>query len=168
MDAVSFFLSQLDRESERSRKMLQEVPEGKNSWKPHEKSMELGYLAALLAQMPAWIELMINTDGLDLADKTSRSNFQAGASESKGALLKLSEDSTAKGKAALEGTTEDHLNGTWDFRMGDKVLGSGTRIEQIADTFTHMAHHRGQLTVYLRLLGEKVPSTFGPSADEHA
>ena len=166
MDAVRFFVDQLQREQALNRKVLAVVPEGKNTWKPHDKSMELGYLAALVAQMPAWIAMMIATDGLDFADSSARSSFQAKGSDSTQALLKLADDSAAKGKSALEGTNEDHLNGTWNFRMGDKVLGGGTRINQIADTFTHMTHHRGQLTVYLRLLGVNVPSTYGPSADE--
>jgi uncharacterized damage-inducible protein DinB len=166
MDAVRFFLAQLEREQALNLKVLKQVPEGKNSWKPHDKSMEFGYLAALVAQMPAWIAMMIATDGLDLDDKESSGKFQASASESNEALLKLAEESYSKGKAQLEGTTEKHLEGNWAFRMRGVALNSGPRIEQIADTLTHMAHHRGQLTVYLRLLGQKVPSTYGPSADE--
>jgi uncharacterized damage-inducible protein DinB len=166
MDAVRFFVAQLEREQSLNLKVLKQVPEGKNAWKPHEKSMEFGYLAALVAQMPAWIAMMIATDGLNLDDKESSSKFQAHASESSEALLKLAEDSYAKAKSALEGTNEEHLEGPWAFRMRGVDLNSGPRIGQIADTFTHMAHHRGQLTVYLRLLGAKVPSTYGPSADE--
>jgi uncharacterized damage-inducible protein DinB len=156
----------LERESKLSHKVLNEVPEGKNTWKPHERSMELGYLAALIAQMPAWIAIMIATDELDFADSQQRSSLQAKASDSRAALLKLADDSYAKGKSALEGTTEQHLNGRWAFKMDGKVLAGGSRVEQIAEALTHLAHHRGQLTVYLRLLGEKVPSTYGPSGDE--
>ncbi len=166
MDAVDFFKAQLRREAALSRKVLLETPEGRNDWKPHERSMEFGYLAALVAQMPAWIAMIITTDGLDLADAKSRGSFQAKASDSREALLKLADDSNAKAEAALEGTTEGHLNGNWAFRMGGREVASGTRLVQIANTFTHLAHHRGQLTVYLRLLGAKVPATFGPSADE--
>jgi uncharacterized damage-inducible protein DinB len=143
MDAVRFFLAQLEREQALNLKVLKQVPEGKNPWKPHEKSMEFGYLAALVAQMPAWIAMMIATDGLNLDDKESSSNFQARASDSSEALLKLAEDSYAKAKAALEGTTEKHLEGPWAFRMRGVDLNSSRRVEQIADTLTHMAHHRG-------------------------
>jgi uncharacterized damage-inducible protein DinB len=166
VDAVRFLVEQLDREAALSRKVLAEVPEGKNAWKPHERSMELGYLAALTAQMPAWIAMMISTDGLDLDSKQSGENFQAKASDSSEALLKLADDSYAKGKSALQATTEDHLNGHWAFRIAGREVGSGTRLKQITDTFTHLAHHRGQLTVYLRMVGAKVPATYGPSADE--
>ncbi len=166
MDIVKFFADQLEREVAISRRVLAQVPEGRNAWKPHEKSMEFGYLAALVAQMPAWIAMMITTDGLDLGNASSGNKFQARASDSTAALLVLVDESYAKGKAALEGTTEEHLNGTWSFRMGGRELGGGPRHQQIADVFTHLAHHRGQLTVYLRLNEAKVPSLYGPSADE--
>ncbi len=166
MDAVRFFLDQLERESKLSHKVLNEVPEGKNTWKPHERSMELGYLAALIAQMPAWIAIMIATDELDFADSQQRSSLQAKASDSRAALLKLADDSYAKGKAALEGTAEQHQNGPWAFKMDGKTLAGGSRVDQIAEALTHLTHHRGQLTVYLRLLGQKVPSTYGPSGDD--
>ncbi len=166
MEMTAFFLNQLEREMAASRKVLAEVPEGKNGFKPHERSMEMGYLAALVAQMPAWVAMMIATEELDLADKATSGQFQAKASESKEALMKLAEESYAKAKEALQGTDEERLKGTWSFKMGGKVLNSGPRTAQIADAFTHLAHHRGQLTVYLRLNEAKVPAIYGPSADE--
>jgi uncharacterized damage-inducible protein DinB len=165
MQINQFFLAQLDREVAASRKVLDRVPEGRNSFKPHEKSMELGYLAALVAQMPGWIAMMISTDELNF-DKGGASGLQAKAAESRQALLQLAEDNYAKAKQALETTTEDHLNGNWIFVMGGKAIGSGPRHQQIADAFTHLAHHRGQLTIYLRLNEVKVPAIYGPSADE--
>ena len=162
MQINQFFLSQLDREVAASRRVLDRVPEGRNSFKPHEKSMELGYLAA---QMPGWIAMMISTDELNF-DKGGSAGLQAKAAESREALLQLAEDNYAKAKQALETTTEEHLNGNWSFVMGGKAIGSGPRHQQIADAFNHLAHHRGQLTVYLRLNGAKVPAIYGPSADE--
>jgi uncharacterized damage-inducible protein DinB len=166
MEMTKFFLDQLDREVAASRKVLAEVPEGKNSWKPHERSMEMGYLASLVAQMPGWIALMIATEEFDVGDKASSGQFQVKGPESKEALLKLAEESYAKARAALSGTTEEHLNGTWSVKLHGKALNSGPRYQQIADAFTHLAHHRGQLTVYLRLNEAKVPAIYGPSADE--
>lgn len=166
MELREFFLSQLEREVAISRKVLDRVPEGRNDWKPHERSMPMGYLAALVAQMPAWIAMMLTTEELNLDDKTSSGNFQAKASDSKEALLRLADDSTAKARAALTGVTKEQLDGVWSFKMHGKTLNSGPRHLQIADTFTHLAHHRGQLTVYLRLNEAKVPAMYGPSADE--
>jgi uncharacterized damage-inducible protein DinB len=166
MDFRTFFLEQLEREQAANRKTLPQVPEGKNEYKPHERSMPMGYLASLVAQMPAWIAMMLNTDGLDLDSKKSSGEFQMEPSKDNAALLKLSEESYAKAKSALESATEEQFAGHWGFRMGGKELQSGPRYGQIADVFTHLAHHRGQLTVYLRLNERRVPAIYGPSADE--
>ncbi len=166
MEMKEFFLNQLEREVVLSRKVLDRVPEGRNDWKPHERSMPMGYLAALVAQMPAWIAMMLTTEELNLDDKASSGNFRAKASESREALLKLADDSAAKARTALSAATKDRFDGIWSFKMHGKTLNSGPRHQQIADTFTHLAHHRGQLTVYLRLNEAKVPAIYGPTADE--
>ena len=168
MEITKFFLDQLEREVSASRKVLARVPEVRNSWKPHERSMEMGYLAALVAQMPGWVAMMIATEELNMGDKSSTGQFHTKGSDSREALLEMAEESYTKAQAALSGTTEEHLNGTWSFKMYDKTVHSGPRHQQIADTFTHLAHHRGQLTVYLRLNEAKVPAIYGPSADERA
>jgi uncharacterized damage-inducible protein DinB len=166
MEMKKFFTDQLEREVAASSKVLERVPEGRNNWKPHERSMPMGYLAALVAQMPAWIAMMLTTKELNLDDKAASGNFQAKASESSEALLRLADDSAEKAKSALSDATEDHFNVMWSFKMHGKTLNSGPRHQQIADAFTHLAHHRGQLTVYLRLNEIPVPAIFGPSADE--
>ena len=126
----------------------------------------MGYLAALVAQMPAWIGMMLMSTELNLDDKAASGNFQVKASESSEALLKLADDSAEKAKSALSDATEDHFKVMWSFKMHGKTLNSGSRDQQIADAFTHLAHHRGQLTVYLRLNEIPMPAIFGPSADE--
>jgi uncharacterized damage-inducible protein DinB len=165
MELKTFFLRQLERETAANRKVVERVPQGKNSWKPHDRSMEMGYLAALVASMPGWIAMMIETDELNL-DKPESQRFRAKAQDSTAELLKLADESTAQADAALRHTDEAHLAKTWKFVMGGKAVSEAPRIQQIADVFTHMAHHRGQLTVYLRLNEAKVPAIYGPSADE--
>ena len=165
MELKSFFLQQLERESAANRKVVERVPQGKNSWKPHERSMEMGYLAALVASTPGWISMIIETDELDL-DKPESQQFRAKAQDSTADLLKLAEESKAQAQAALSRTSEGHLAKPWKFVMGGKAVSEAPRMQQIADVFTHMAHHRGQLTVYLRLNEAKVPAIYGPSADE--
>jgi uncharacterized damage-inducible protein DinB len=165
MQTTKFFTDQLEREVAASRKVLERVPEGRNDWKPHERSMPMGYLAVLVAQMPAWIAIMLTTTEFKLGDKAS-GKFQSNASESREALLKLADDASGKARLALSNASEDDLNKVWTLKMHDKTLNSGPRHQQIADTFTHLAHHRGQLTVYLRLNEVPVPAIFGPSADE--
>jgi uncharacterized damage-inducible protein DinB len=165
MELKDFFLKQVEREAAANRKVLERVPQGKNSWKPHERSMEMGYLAALVASMPGWISLMIESDELNL-DKPESQGLRAKAQDSSADLLKLADESKAQARAALTNTNDGHLAKPWKFVMGGRALNEAPRNQQIADVFTHMAHHRGQLTVYLRLNEAKVPAIYGPSADE--
>jgi uncharacterized damage-inducible protein DinB len=165
MDLRQFFLEQLAREEAASRKTIERVPEGQNGWKPHEKSMELGYLAALVATMPGWIALMIERDELDLGDPSG--TFRTRAVATRAGLTMLLDEGVEKSRKALEKTTEEHLMKPWRLKMGDQVLSAGLRYTMIADgALSHLAHHRGQLTVYLRLNDAKVPALYGPSADE--
>jgi uncharacterized damage-inducible protein DinB len=131
-----FFAAQLEREAPLSRKALERVPEGKPDWKPHEKSMPLGYLSQLVATMPGWITMAAHDESV------------AGALD------------------ALGQATDRHLATSWKLLVGGRVAMEQPRYVVIADTFTHLAHHRGQLTVYLRLNGVPVPSIYGPTADE--
>jgi uncharacterized damage-inducible protein DinB len=168
MDLKQFFLEQLEQEAASSRKAIERVPEGQNSWKPHEKSMELGYLAALVATMPGWVALMIDFDELDL-DGPVGINFRTEAVDTRAELLRLLDEGLTKSRRSLEQTTEEHLMRPWRLTMGGKQLTEGPRYRTILDgTFSHLAHHRGQLTVYLRLNDAKVPALYGPSADERA
>jgi uncharacterized damage-inducible protein DinB len=160
-----FFLEQLEREAVASRKVVERVPEGQNSWKPHARSMELGHLTALVATMPGWPALMIDRDELDLDDPSG--SFRTKPIASRAELLDALEGGLAASRAALEATTEAHLMTCWQLKAGSQVLTEGLRYVMIADgALSHLAHHRGQLTVYLRLLEAKVPATYGPSAYE--
>jgi uncharacterized damage-inducible protein DinB len=165
MELKRFFLEQLEREVVASRKAIERVPEGRSSWKPHEKSMELGKLASLVATMPGWVALMIDRDGLDL--NSGGESFRTKPAETRAELLAALDKAHAEGRRALEGATEEHLMKHWKLKMGEQVLSDDPRYAAIADgALAHLAHHRGQLTVYLRLLESKVPAIYGPSADE--
>jgi uncharacterized damage-inducible protein DinB len=96
----------------------------------------------------------------------SGSGYRPPATDTRDRLLKAHEDSVAKGLDALRRTTDAHLATPWKLLVGGRVVMESPRYQVIADTFTHLAHHRGQLTVYLRLNGAPVPSIYGPSADE--
>ncbi|HWG16427.1 MAG TPA: DinB family protein [Acidobacteriaceae bacterium] len=159
----NYFLEQLEREAVASRKVIERVPEGHNSWKPHARSMELGYLAALVATMPGWPSLMIDRDELDLSDPTFRTKPLGSRAE----LLAALDEAVAQSRRSLENTNEAHLNTNWQLKAADQVLAKGPRYAMIADAvLSHLAHHRGQLTVYLRLKEASVPAIYGPSADE--
>jgi uncharacterized damage-inducible protein DinB len=166
MKLTELFLDQLEREGASIRRTLERVPEGRNDWKPHEKSMPFGYLAALVAAMPGWIDLMVNRDELDLTAPDS-GQFRPRVVSTNLELLQLADVSMAKARAALTGATDDHLMTKWRFRAGGNTVSEEPRYVMIRDAvFSHMAHHRGQLTVYLRLNEAAVPAIYGPSADE--
>jgi hypothetical protein len=165
MDLRHFFLEQLEQDAAACRKVLQSVPEGQSSWKPHPRSMELGYLAALVATMPGWPAFMILHDETDLEgkDETLRTKPVDSTKE----LLRLLDEGLERSREALRNTTEEHLKTNWKLKMGSTLLSETPRYRAIADgALSHLAHHRGQLTVYLRLNEAKVPAIYGPSADE--
>jgi len=166
MNLTEFFLKQLEQETALNRKVLERVPEGRNDWKPHPRSMALGYLAALVAAMPGWVAMMIETEHLDF-ESPQTDKFRIRAVDTRTELMASLDDSYAKAKRALEGTDEYHLHTRWRLVSGHRLLQEGERYEMIADAvFSHLAHHRGQLTVYLRLNEARVPALYGPSADE--
>ncbi len=165
MKLNDFFLGQLEREAAGSRKALANVPEGKPDWKPHEKSMPMGYLATLVASMPSWVAHAITMDELDLAPPGG-GGFKPQTFETTADLLKMNDENVDKAREALRGTSDEHLATPWKLLVGGNVVWQAPRHEVIRDTFTHLAHHRGQLTVYLRLNGAPVPAIYGPSADE--
>ena len=166
MTITEFFLAQLDREAALTHKAIERVPEGRNSYKPHEKSMELGYLAALAAGMLGWTALMIERDEFDMTDPSS-DEFRPTPLGSKGGLLARLEKAVSLARRALESTNDTHLLTPWTFKAGGNFVQSLPRHQMIADAvFSHLAHHRGQLTVYLRLNSSAVPALYGPSADE--
>lgn len=165
MKLTEFFRDQLDREVERSRKAIEQVPDGQYQWKPHEKSMIFGYLADMVATIPTWISMEINRDELDIAPAEGQGTKQA-QKETKTELLKALDEAAAGARSALQQTTDEHLNTSWKLKARGNVVWEGPRHEMIQDTINHWSHHRGQMTVYLRLMGAKVPALFGPSADD--
>ena len=167
MKLTEFFVAALDREVERSGRALAEVPDGKYQWKPHDRSMIFGYLADMVATMPSWLAMAIQRDELDIAPKDG-STVKQEPKETSAALLKALEKSAADARAAIESTTDDHLMTSWRLLAGGKVVMETPRYVVIQDTLNHWAHHRGQMTVYLRLMGAKVPAIYGPSADDNS
>jgi uncharacterized damage-inducible protein DinB len=166
MKLTELFLADLEREIAGTRSALERVPEGHNDWKPHEKSMPLGYLANLVATMPGWIAMMINQDELDMRPKDGN-KYQPKQATTKEELLKAFEGSVAEGRKALQSTNDDHLMTPWRFKVAGKIVTEQPRHIMLRDAvFSHLAHHRGQLTVYLRLNSASVPAIYGPSADE--
>ncbi len=165
MKLTDLFIAQLDRETEISRRVLARVPEGKPDWKPHEKSMALGYLATLVATMPGWMAMAVLQDSLDL-NPPGGGGYRAPEWKTAADLVRNLDQSAAQARQALAGTTDAHLQTSWRLMVAGRTVDESPRHQVVSDTFTHIAHHRGQLSVYLRLNNVPLPSMYGPTADE--
>lgn len=165
MKLTDLFLSELDREAERNRRALEQIPDGQHEWKPHDKSMGFGYLAELVATMPSWVTMEVAQDELDLAP-AGGSNWKKEPMTTSADYLKAHDKAMANARAALQNTTDEHLMTPWRLLVSGQVVLEAPRHVMIRDTINHLAHHRGQMTVYLRLLGATVPALYGPSADD--
>jgi uncharacterized damage-inducible protein DinB len=166
MKLTDLFLSQLDAEAARTRHALERTPEGRDDWKPHDKSMSLGRLAMLVARMPSWLAMMVNRDELDLNPPGGRSNVNQPALRTPAELVNALDEGVAEARAALTRTTDEDWMKPWRLLVAGRVVSEQPRHVVVRDTFMHLSHHRGQLTVYLRLTGASVPAIYGPSADD--
>lgn len=168
MKLTELFLEQLDGEAPRSARALAEVPEGKEDWKPHDKSMAFGYLCQIVATIPSWVAMIINQDELDIAP-VGGPTYTPRQMKTAADLTAGLEHAVAEARAALRDTTDDYLTSTrWKLLAAGNLAAELPRHVFVRDVFGHSAHHRGQLTVYLRLLGAKVPALYGPSADDRS
>jgi uncharacterized damage-inducible protein DinB len=164
MKMTEWFQAQLEEEAEASRRALERVPEGRQDWKPHEKSMPLGYLAALVARMPGWVAMMINRDEYDFAYPSEYTPKPVATARE---LLQVLDGSLAEARQALSATSDEHLSKPWRLLVAGQLVSEDPRSQALRNgVFSHMAHHRGQLTVYLRLNEAAVPAIYGPTADE--
>ena len=162
-----FLLGELKREVDRSRKAIEEMPEGKGEWKPHDKSMKFGYLAELVAIIPSWVAMQVTKDELDIAPADGSSSVPRTPKVTRADYLKALDETAAAAEQALSKTTDEHLATNWKLKARGTVVLEDSRSAMIQDSFNHLSHHRGQMTVYLRLMGAKVPAIFGPSADDN-
>jgi uncharacterized damage-inducible protein DinB len=165
MTMTEWFLAELDSEAAKSRRVLEQVPTGQRDWKPHDRSMAFGYLSDLVANIPSWVGYAITMDELDIAPKDGSSRRPVPLNTS-AELVAALDKAVAQAREALENTTDAHLETPWRLLAGGHPVLEQPRKAVIRDTFLHSAHHRGQMTVYLRLLGSRVPSVYGPTADD--
>jgi uncharacterized damage-inducible protein DinB len=164
MTISEMLLPEFDQEMSSTRKMLECVPEDKFGWKPHEKSMSLGRLASHVAEMPGWASATINQDKLELTP--GMKPYQA---ETRSQLLSDFDKIVAAARASIAGASDEHLGKTWTFIYGGQTVFSQPRVGVLRGmVMSHMIHHRGQLSVYLRLNEVAIPGMYGPSADAKA
>ena len=163
MNEISFgkeFSKEIESEVRATRRCLEAIPDKLYKYKPHETSMELGYLALLVAAMPKWIVDMIEKSEIDLA------TYERFELSTTAALLKYFDDNVAAAKRTLEKTGSREFDQTFQLKVAGKVVMSSPKQESVRQTINHWVHHRGQLTVYMRMNGIPVPSLYGPSADD--
>lgn len=166
MTIAEHLLADFLMEAESTRKVLDAVPAERLDWQPHEKSMSLGRLAGHVAETPSWAPSMME-DEMDFAGVADswKPFIPAGKTD----LMQGFERNVKDFEKLLAGRQDDFMNGTWTARHGDQVVMAMPRHTALRTTLVHhVIHHRGQLTVYLRLLGVPVPGTYGPTADEAA
>ena len=167
MKMTDWFLAELETEAAKSRRVLEQVPSGKRGFKPHDRSMEFGYLSELVANIPSWVGMAITMDELDIAPKDGP-NYKPAPLNTSAELVAALDKAVGQAREALQKTTDAHLQTAWRLLAGGQLAFEQPRHQVIRDTFLHSAHHRGQMTVYLRLLGAKVPSVYGPTADDRS
>jgi len=162
MTFAADLIRDLEAEAALTRTMLAVVPEARLSWKPHEKSMTLGALASHLAENPAWLPSMLEGE-MDFAAMKDYRPFEAKSTKE---LLGALDGNVRSVVDALRGRSDALLSESWTMRNGPKVLMRAPKHEAIRSIgIHHWIHHRGQLSVYLRLLGVPLPPIYGPTAD---
>lgn len=162
MSIGTSLLPEFDQEMATTRRLLERVPTDKGTWKPHTKSFALGHLAQLVARMPGWITMTIRQPDLDLSSGGGYS-FQPTDE-----LLAQFDKHVSEARAELTKVRDEAFAEPWSLKMGDRLLWTQPRGVIVRTHINHLVHHRGQLTVYLRLLDVPIPSIYGPTADERA
>lgn len=151
---------EFDLEMTTTRRVLERVPGDKGQWKPHPKSFALAHLAQLVATMPGWLTRTIRDTEIDLAKSAGYSV------EKTETLLGQFDQHVREARAALAAVTDAELGVMWSLKQGERVLFSSPRGPVVRQHINHLVHHRGQLTVYLRMVGVPLPQVYGPTADE--
>lgn len=159
-------LPEFDQEMPNTRKTLERVPDSKFDWKPHEKSGTLGWMTTHLATLPMWGEMTLHSDSFDV-NPTEGQKFEMPKPATTAEAVALFDKHAAAFRAALEGASDAVLMKPWTLLAGGKEIFTMPKVAVLRGmVFNHIVHHRGQLTVYLRLNNVPVPALYGPSADE--
>jgi uncharacterized damage-inducible protein DinB len=156
-------IAELQHEAANTQKMLERVPAEHMEWQPHTKSMSLTKLATHIAELPGWITMTLTTNELDLGASAYRPELAKNAAD----LVDKHSKNVAEAEAALSNATDEQLAEPWTLRQGDHVVFTLPKAAVIRSAvMNHMIHHRGQLSVFLRLLDVPLPGIYGPTRDE--
>lgn len=160
MSISETLLPEFDQEMATTRRLLERVPTDKGSWKPHPKSFSMGHLAQLLSWMPGWITKTVRETEINLSGESGYSL------ESTETLLGVFDKNVREAREAISASKDTDYTVPWSLKMGDQVLMTMPRAAAVRAHINHLIHHRGQLSVYLRLVDVPLPSIYGPTADE--
>jgi len=160
MAILDAMVREFDQEMVPTRRLLERVPSEKGPWKPHPKSFALGHLAQLVSWMPGWVANTLRQTELNLMTAPGYSF------EPTEKLLEMFDRNVQDARDGFKATTDADLGALWALKRGDQVLFSAPRVSVLRNHVNHLIHHRGQLTVYLRLIDVPIPSIYGPTADE--
>ena len=160
MSIAETLLPEFDQEMATTRRLLERVPSDKGTWKPHQKSFPLAHLAQLVSGMPGWITNIVRETSLDLG------SYPGYSYEKTETLLAAFDNNVKEARTALAASKDSDYQVAWSLKHGDRVLMTLPRAVVVRQTINHLVHHRGQLTVYLRLLDVPIPPIYGPTADE--
>jgi uncharacterized damage-inducible protein DinB len=164
MTLADSLLPEFDREMGLTRRYLERVPDGQFAWKPHDKSMTLGRLAEHLAELPQWASVSIKEGGIDMSTPRP-ADYRSPATRAE--VLAMFDRHVADARASLSGRTDPELLAPWTLKNQGKQVFTMPKIAVLRGfVMNHLIHHRGQMSVYLRLHNVPLPSVYGPSADE--
>ena len=165
MTIIDSLREEFEHEAQTTRRHLERLPDDKLGWRPHEKSFTAGGLASHIVECVAWTDSIFTQDELDFDPAVYRPWQAASVAD----LLKAFDDKVAGGRRALEGVADEDLTRPWSLKILGRVRFEKPKAAVFRDfTLSHLIHHRGQLSVYLRLLDVPVPGSYGPSADERS
>jgi uncharacterized damage-inducible protein DinB len=163
MSIADVIIAELEQEAHATKRVFERIPDDKLSWRPHQKSRSIGQLALHIAQVPLGVSSMAVPDASEPPSMDSDPE-----PKSKKELLKTFEDCLSRAKEILSGMSDEKMMSPWSAKVNGKTVFTTPRMAFLRSILlNHNYHHRGQLTVYLRLLDIPVPSVYGPSADEN-
>lgn len=165
MPIADLLIPEFDHEMPVTRRVLERVPDARGEWKPHEKSFMMAHLAQLVARLPAWFTMIAREDEIDFAPKGG-SKMPGYSIETTDTLLGEFDRNVAAARDAIAGVSDARFDEPWTIKRADQVLQRMSRYLMMRTTINHLVHHRAQLGLYLRLSDLKVPSMYGPTADE--
>lgn len=160
MSISDTLLPEFDEEMATTRRVLERVPDDRPDWKPHPKSFSIAHLAQLISWMPGWIGQALTATDLDLAGGPGYSNQPTRA------LLEAFDENVRRSREAIAASTDADYEVPWSLKVNGNVVFTAPRRVIVRQNISHLSHHRGQMSVYLRLLDVPVPSIYGPTADE--